>query len=69
MSSKKIPMSSSLIALPPAGADIGFWALRPREAAKRAAPSVILLFIVLFSLLENYDAKVVRKIGISMLFM
>jgi hypothetical protein len=46
MSSKKMPINSSLIALPPAGADIGFWALTPKAAAARATLRIDLLYIV-----------------------
>jgi hypothetical protein len=47
MSSKKIPTNSSLIALPPAGAVIGFWALRPIAAVRRTALRIDRLFIIL----------------------
>jgi hypothetical protein len=45
MSSKKMPTNSSLIALPPAGAVIGFWALIPSVAAIKKAAKVTSLFI------------------------
>jgi hypothetical protein len=58
MSSKKMPMSSSLIALPPEGADIGRWACMPIVTANRAALSNVVRFMLAVLLgiyLQSYN--------------
>jgi hypothetical protein len=46
MSSKKIPMSSSLMALPPVGAVMAFCAMTGIEAVSSVTAIVMILFIV-----------------------